>query len=97
MRGEKLFYVYILGNGRSALYVGVTNDLIRRVEEHKAKKVKGFTSKYEIDQLLYFEEFANVTDAISSEKQIKGWTRKKKLELIRTINPTFKDLSEDWR
>ncbi len=72
MGGKKSFFVYVLGNGRGALYVGVTNDLVRRVKEHKTRKVIGFTSKYQIDQLLFFEEFKSVTDAISSEKQIKG-------------------------
>ena len=64
--------------------------------EHKQKRAKGFTSKYNINQLLYCESFSNIEDAISVEKQIKGWVRKKKLELIRTLNPAFSDLSKEW-
>lgn len=90
------FFVYILGNGRGILYTGVTNDLERRIYEHKSKLVKGFTSKYGVDQLLYFEAFDSIEEAIKGEKRIKGWVRKKKLQLIRSINPTFRDLTEDW-
>ena len=93
---ENSYYVYILGNGKGALYTGVTNDLMRRMEQHKRKLIKGFTSKYKIDQLLYFAEFENINDAIAAEKQIKGWVRTKKLQLIRTLNPAFKDLSKEW-
>ena len=90
------YYVYILGNGKGALYVGVTSDLVRRVYEHKTKAIKGFTSKYNIDQLLFFEEFSDRNEALDAENRIKGWLRKKKLGLIRTINPKFEDLSKDW-
>ena len=93
---DRTYYVYNLGNGKGALYIGVTNDLPRRIREHKQKRAKGFTSKYNINQLLYCESFNNIEDAISVEKQIKGWVRKKKLELIRTLNPTFGDLSKEW-
>jgi len=93
---SKSYFVYILGNGKGALYVGVTNDLERRIQEHKTKLIKGFTSKYSVDHLLFYESFGDISDAIAAEKQIKGWVRKKKLELIRSINPTFKDLSADW-
>jgi len=75
------------------LYVGVTNDLSRRLSEHKHKLVKGFTARYNIDKLVYFQEFDSPEEAISAEKKIKGWTRKKKMELIKTLNPKFKDLS----
>ncbi len=92
----KEYYVYILGNGKGALYIGVTNNLERRIEEHKLKKTRGFTAKYKIDQLLYSEAFNDVTDAITAEKVIKGWARKKKLALIRTQDPKFEDLSKDW-
>ena len=78
------------------LYTGITNNLERRVYEHKNKLVKGFTAKYNIDKLVYFDSTTNVTSAISKEKQIKGWTRKKKNELIQGINPTWRDLSEDF-
>jgi putative endonuclease len=92
---NRTYYVYILGNGKGALYTGVTNDLERRIQEHKTKQIKGFTSKYVINQLLYFESFTDIHDAIAAEKQIKGWTRKKKLELIRTTNPMFRDLTKE--
>ncbi|MCW5876265.1 MAG: GIY-YIG nuclease family protein [Anaerolineales bacterium] len=89
-------YVYILGNKGGMLYVGVTNVLERRVYEHKTKTVPGYTSKYSINLLWYFEEFNHILDAIAAEKQIKGWLRKKKLALIREQNPEFKDLSQGW-
>lgn len=90
------YYVYILSNESGLLYTGVTNDLERRVYEHKAKLIKGFTQKYGIARLLYFEEFDNINEARDAEKRIKGWTRKRKLDLIRTQNPRFVDLSKDW-
>ncbi|MCL5428715.1 MAG: GIY-YIG nuclease family protein [Chloroflexi bacterium] len=90
------YFVYILGNGKGALYVGVTNDLERRMYEHKMKMVKGFTSRYGLNQLLFMEEFTDIYQALDAEKKIKGWVRKKKLALIRTINPKFEDLSKDW-
>ena len=87
------YFVYILTNKSNTLYVGVTNNLERRVAEHSFKNTSSFTSKYNIDKLIYYEEFSNINDAISAEKKIKGWNRKKKMELIKTINPNFKDLS----
>lgn len=92
----KSYFVYILGNGKGTLYVGMTNDLERRMYEHKKKLVKGFTCKYNLYQLLFMEEFSDVYDALDAEKMIKGWLRKKKLALIRTVNPKFEDLSKDW-
>lgn len=89
-------YVYILGNRGGMLYVGVTNDLERRIFEHKNKLVKGYTKKFGINKLLYFEEFNHPVDAIAAEKIIKGWLRKKKMDLIRKTNPKFEDLSKDW-
>lgn len=77
------------------LYTGVTNDLVRRVWEHKNKLVEGFTKKYELDKLVYFEVFEDVNYAISREKQIKGGSRKKKLDLINNFNKEWKDLYED--
>ena len=76
------------------LYVGVTSDLIKRIYEHKHHLVKGFTNKYKIDKLVYFEETSDIHAAISREKQIKGWLRKKKIALIESINPGWKNLSE---
>ena len=90
------YYVYIMTNRSGTLYVGVTNNLIRRVYEHKNKLVDGFTKKYNINRLVYFEETSDVYSAIAREKQIKGWIRKKKIELIEKTNPKFRDLSEDW-
>ena len=92
----KTYYVYIMTNRKGTLYTGVTNDLQRRVHEHKTKKVKGFTEKYNIDRLIYYEETDDVTMAIEREKEIKGWTRKKKIALMKKTNPEFKDLSEGW-
>lgn len=74
------------------LYVGMTNDLTRRMYEHKNKLIEGFASKYNINKLIYYEVFNNPIDAISVEKKIKGWTRKKKIDLIKTINPNFEEL-----
>ncbi|OKH51520.1 endonuclease [Calothrix sp. HK-06] len=78
------------------MYTGVTNDLNRRVYEHKQKLIPGLTQKYNITKLIYFEETTDVTDAIAREKQIKGWLREKKIALIESINPTWKDLSDGW-
>jgi len=89
------YFIYILTNKSNTLYVGVTNNLIRRLEEHHLKLVAGFTSLYNVNKLVYFEEFSNIGDAILVEKKIKGWTRKKKIELIKSLNPEFKDLSQE--
>ncbi len=92
----KQYYVYIMTNQSGTLYTGVTNDLARRIYEHKQGKGSQFTSKYRITQLLYFEETRDVHAALAREKQIKGWTRAKKLELIGTDNPKWDDLSVAW-
>ena len=83
-------------NKSKTLYTGVTNDLIRRVYEHKNHLVKGFTDKYNITKLVYYEATNDVKSAIEREKQIKGWLRIKKINLIESINPEWKDLSEGW-
>jgi len=86
-------YIYLLANkNNNVLYTGVTSDLIRRVYEHKAKLVKGFTQKYNVDRLVYYEACANIVVAIEREKQIKAWSRKKKNDLINTLNPEWSDL-----
>jgi putative endonuclease len=90
----KDYYVYILSNKSKTLYTGVSNNLTRRVYEHRHKLIEGFTKKYNIDKLVYFEVFSNVDDAIRREKQIKGWLRKKKIELIESLNSEWNDLSE---
>ncbi len=81
-------------NRSKTLYTGVTNDLMRRVYEHKNKMIDGFTKKYNITKLVYYEETDDVQAAIEREKQIKGWLRRKKIALIESINPEWKDLSE---
>jgi len=90
------YYVYIMTNYKRTLYTGVTNDLTRRVYEHKNKLLKGFTKKYNIDQLVYYEETDDVQTAIEREKQIKGWLRRRKVALIKSMNPNWDDLSEGW-
>jgi putative endonuclease len=92
----KRHYVYIMTNRSRTLYTGVTNNLERRVHEHKNKMVPGFTSKYNCAQLVYFEECPDVREAIAREKQIKGWLRAKKIALIESVNPEWQDLSADW-
>ena len=90
---HQAFYVYILTNKwNSVLYVGVTNNLVRRVWEHKNKFVDSFTSRYKLDKLVYFEVFEDSYNAISREKQLKGGSRKQKVELIKKDNPEYKDL-----
>ena len=94
---EKNYYVYIVTNKRkSVLYTGVTNDLYRRILEHKEKKIKGFSKRYNTDILVYFEHSYYVNSAIMREKQLKAGSRKKKEELINSMNPEWRDLSEDF-
>ncbi|MBI5071758.1 GIY-YIG nuclease family protein [Candidatus Falkowbacteria bacterium] len=93
---EKYYYIYILMNKwNTTSYIGVTNSLSERVWQHKEKIVKGFTEKYNLNKLVYYEIFENVVEAISREKQLKRWSRKKKVDLIRKLNSDFKDLSDD--
>ncbi len=91
------YFVYLMGsaNGR-AVYAGMTNDLIRRVREHKSGEIPGFTKRYRCHMLLYYEEYPNVRDAIAREKEIKGWLRVKKERLVASINPERADLARDW-
>ncbi|HEV2618327.1 MAG TPA: GIY-YIG nuclease family protein [Acidobacteriaceae bacterium] len=90
-------YVYILANGFKRLYIGITTDLQLRVTQHKGKKSPdSHTAKYNITQLVYFERFTTITAAIQREKQLKGWLRIRKLELIISTNPTWRDLSAAW-
>ena len=90
------YRVYIMSNkSRTVLYIGITNDLYRRYLEHKQEIIKGFTQKYKCHDLLYYEEFADVDDAIAREKEIKAWRREKKDMLIAASNPSKKDLAEE--
>jgi putative endonuclease len=90
-------YVYILANGYKKIYIGITTELAVRVEQHKNRMdPRCHTARYNINQLVYFETFTTVTAAIAREKQLKGWLRVRKLELIISTNPTWKDLSADW-
>ena len=90
------YYVYIMTNKSRTLYAGVTNDLVRRVHEHKQKLADGFTRKYNITRLAYYESTSDVASAIAREKQIKGSLRRRKIALIEAANPTWKDLSAEW-
>jgi putative endonuclease len=92
-----VYHVYILASASGVLYTGVTNDLERRVMQHKQELCDGFTKKYEVKRLVYFEGFGVIRDVISREKQIKGWRRQKKLALIRGMNPKFCDLNGELR
>lgn len=90
---RKQYYVYVMTNKRrTVFYTGVTNDLIRRIWEHKERVVEGFTKKYNIEILIYFEVFDDIRDALQREKQIKDYRREKKLALIKKMNPTLKEI-----
>ncbi|HJP18740.1 MAG TPA: GIY-YIG nuclease family protein [Nitrospinota bacterium] len=93
---KKDYYVYIVTNKSKTLYAGFTNNLIRRVDEHKQKKKQGFTRKYNINKLVYYEVTSDVNAAISREKQIKGLLRAKKIALSESMNPEWCDLSAKW-
>ena len=90
------YYVYIMTNASRTLYTGVTNDLQRRVYEHRSGKGSVFTKKYRITRLVYYEAYNDVRNAIAREKQIKGWRRSKKVALIESQNPEWRDVSLDW-
>lgn len=96
MSNHHVYFVYILASKRNGtLYIGVTNDLTKRVLEHKDKIIKGFTSKYGVDKLVYFESYQYINDAIKRETNLKAWKRKWKLELIEAENKYWKDLFYD--
>jgi len=97
MSDQLRYYVYIMTNHSGTLYVGVTNDLERRVMEHKEFKIDGFTKRYRINRLVYYEETPSRRAAIEREKEIKGWKRNRKIQLIESVNPGWKDLSKEWR
>ena len=92
----KQYYIYILSNySNSTIYIGVTNNLVKRLYQHQNKLIDGFTSKYNINKLVYYEIYQNIDYAINREKQLKGWSRAKKNALIETLNPTWKDLGKE--
>lgn len=88
--------VYIVGSLSGTLYIGVTNNLSRRIWEHKNGTADGFTERYRVNRLLYYENFYEIGNAIEREKQLKGWRREKKIALIEKMNPHWEDLSRDW-
>ena len=93
---EMPYYVYILSSRSRTLYTGVTNNLARRISEHRQGLIPSFTKRYWIDRLVYYEPYQDVRAAIAREKQIKGWLRTKKVALIKERNPTWDDLAADW-
>ena len=93
---SKQYYAYIMASRSRVLYVGMTNDLQRRVEQHKQKLVEGFTQRYNVTRLVYYEVTNDVHAALAREKQIKSWRRSKKTDLIESVNPAWKGLSEKW-
>jgi putative endonuclease len=93
---ERGGHVYILGSSTGTLYIGVTSGLYTRVIQHREGRLSGFAHKYACNRLLYAEPFASIDEAIAREKQLKGWRRQKKLDLIAKLNPEFKDMGKDW-
>ena len=93
---QKRYYVYLLSNISKMIYTGVTNDLMYRVKQHKRKEKDGFTKKYNLHKLVYYEVFQDIRKAIAREKEIKGWKRENKVALIEKYNPKWKDLSKDF-
>jgi putative endonuclease len=92
----RTFYVYLLSNTHRTLYLGVTSNLMRRLAEHRSFQWGGFTSRYRVTRLVYFETTPNARAAIAREKQIKAWSRSKKIALIESVNPEWIDLAEEW-
>lgn len=94
---DRTYYVYLLTNwNNKVIYVGITNDLERRIYEHKEKLVKGFTDKYNVNKLVYYEQTPDINAALNREKEIKKWRREKKNRLVVNTNPLWRDLSEDF-
>lgn len=96
MPKEKTYYVYILSSQRRALYIGVTSNIEQRIFQHKTHVFGGFTAKYNITNLVYFERYGDIVKAIRKEKELKDWRREKKIKLIEASNPTWRDLSYGW-
>jgi len=94
---ERSYYVYILSNKKNGtLYIGVTNDLMRRIFEHKNKSISGFTKRYNLTKLIYYEMTDDIVAAIEREKRLKRWNRQWKIELIEKENPGWNDLAQEW-
>jgi len=97
MKNIHQYWVYFMTNTKNTvLYIGVTNDIKRRIEEHRSKTIEGFTQKYQCNKLVYFEEFVNINDAILREKQLKNWKREWKNKLIEEFNLSWNDLYKIW-
>ena len=96
MPEQRTYFVYIMTNRSKTLYTGVTNNLVRRIREHKMGEGSCFSAKYKLDRLVYFERFEDMHNAIEREKRIKGWLRIKKIALIVSVNPAWRDLSLEW-
>jgi putative endonuclease len=96
MTREWHFWVYILASKSRRIYTGVTNDIERRVKEHKEGRIEGFTRRYKINRLVYRERYHYIGNAIAREKEIKSWDRAKRVALIESVNPTWEDLSLEW-
>jgi putative endonuclease len=95
-RLEKIYYLYIMSSQRHVLYIGITSNIQQRVFQHKTHTFTGFTAKYNVSNLVYFERFGSVMAAISREKELKAWRREKKIALIEASNPKWRDLSYEW-
>jgi putative endonuclease len=93
---QRIYYTYIMASASRNLYIGVTNNLERRVAQHKENAFGGFTAKYRCHRLVWFERYSWIGQAITREKELKGWLRARKIALIQQENPTWVDLSEDW-
>jgi len=96
LRREKRYYVYIMASKSRVLYVGITGFLYSRVLQHKSGEVEGFTKRYKVTRLVYYETYKYVNNAIARETEVKKWSRAKKVALIERLNPTWEDLAADW-
>ena len=96
LRAERKFYIYILASKSRVIYVGFTGDLHSRVLQHKREEIDGFTKRYHVNRLVYFENFKYVNNAIARETRVKAWSRAKKVALIERVNPTWEDFAADW-
>jgi putative endonuclease len=90
------FWVYILTSRTGTLYIGITGYIDRRIQQHKMDSIEGFTKKYKVHRLVYYETYDHVETAIRREKQLKGWRRQKKISLIEKMNPRWQDMAENW-